>query len=390
MKIAIVGAGAMGAMVARELLAAAPDTSLVLIDANAERLRSLADALRPVAVTTHQRDAVDAAALAGALAGVAVVVNAAQYDVNLPVMQACLHARCHYLDLGGMFHMTRRQLGLDADFRSAGLTAVLGMGAAPGLTNVLAGLGGNELDSVDSIDAAFAASATDAPQSTVFVPPYSIRTIMQEFCEPSVQFIDGALSTQPPRAGRARIGFPDPIGAADCVYTLHSEPATLPDYFRGKGIRRVCWRLGLPAPLEDAILAFASAGLDSSVPLAVGNASVAPIDVLAASIERTMATSARPTDSYTEYGCLHVEVTGLRAQQPTRLVFDTLLTARGAPPDMAGTITAAPAAQAALMIARGESRREGVHGPEGVLNGSALLERLQHRGFVTTRREESV
>lgn len=62
--------------------------------------------------------------------------------------------------------------------------------------------------------------------------------------------------------------------------------------------------------------------------------------------------------AYTEYGCVHVEVNGLRGQQPTRIVFDTLLTARGAPPYMAGTITAAPAAQAALMVARGESRRE--------------------------------
>lgn len=388
MKIAIVGAGAMGTMVARELLAAAPDTSLVLIDANADRLRILADALLPAAVTTHRRDAVDVTALAGALAGLDLVVNAAQYDVNLLVMQACLHARCHYLDLGGMFHMTRRQLGLGADFRAAGLTAVLGMGAAPGLTNVLAGLGGDELDSVDSIDAAFAASASDAPPSTVFVPPYSMRTIMQEFCEPSVQFIDGALNTQPPRAGRERIEFPDPIGAANCVYTLHSEPATLPDYFRDKGIRHVCWRLGLPAPLEDAILAFASAGLDSAVPLTVGNASVAPIDVLAASIERSVAAAAPSADAYTEYGCVHVEVSGLRGQQPTRLVFDTLLTARGAPPDMAAIITAAPAAHAAIMIARGECRREGVHGPEAVLNGSVLLERLQHRGFVTTRREE--
>ena len=109
MKIAIVGAGAMGTMVARELLAAAPDTSLALIDANADRLRILADVLSPVAVTTHRRDAVDATALAGALGGVDLVVNAAQYDVNLNVMQACLLARCHYLDLGGMFHMRRRR-----------------------------------------------------------------------------------------------------------------------------------------------------------------------------------------------------------------------------------------------------------------------------------------
>lgn len=389
MKIAIVGAGAMGAMVAHELLATAPETPLVLVDANADRLRGLADALSPVAVTTHQRDAVDVAALAGALAGTDLVVNAAQYDVNLAVMQACLQARCHYLDLGGMFHMTRRQLGLDAKFHAAGLTAVLGMGAAPGLTNVLAGLGGDELDTVDSIDVAFAASALDAPPSTVFVPPYSIRTIMQEFCEPSVQFIDGALSTQPPRAGRARIEFPEPIGVADCVYTLHSEPATLPDHFRGKGIRRVCWRLGLPAPLETAILSFASAGLDSSEPLVVGNASVAPIDVLAASIERNATTVGRPTETYTEYGCVHVEVAGLRAQQPTRLVFDSLLTARGAPPDMAGIITAAPAAQAALMLAHGGARCTGVHGPEATLDGTVLLERLRTRGFVTSRREMS-
>ncbi len=387
MRIAIVGAGAMGAMVARELLAAAPDTPLALIDANVDRLHALADALLPVVVTTHRRDANDPTALAAALTGVDLVVNAAQYDVNLPVMRACLHAGCHYLDLGGMFHMTRRQLELDGDFSAAGLTAVLGMGAAPGITNVLAGLGGDELDTVDTIDAAFAASATDAPPSTVFVPPYSIRTIMQEFCEPSVQFIDGALSTEPPRAGRARIEFPAPIGAADCVYTLHSEPATLPTYFRDKGIRRVCWRLGLPAPLENAILAFASAGLDSSVPLVVGASSVAPIDVLAASIERNASTAGRPTEAYTEYGCLHVEVSGQRARQPTRLVFDTLLTARGAPPDMAGIITAAPAAQAALMVARGESRLAGVHGPEAVLDGNMLLDRLRSRGFVTTRRE---
>lgn len=387
MRIAIVGAGAMGAVVARELLAAAPDTALALIDANVDRLHALADALSPVVVGTHRHDASDPTALAAALTGIDLVVNAAQYDVNLPVMRACLLAGCHYLDLGGMFHMTRRQLELDGDFRAAGLTAVLGMGAAPGLTNVLAGLGGDELDTVDTIDAAFAAGATDAPPSTVFVPPYSIRTIMQEFCEPSVQFIDGALRTEPPRAGRARIEFPEPIGAADCVYTLHSEPATLPTHFHDKGIRRVCWRLGLPAPLEAAILAFASAGLDSSVPIVVGAASVAPIDVLAASIERNAATAGRPTEAYTEYGCLHVEVSGLRARQPTRLVFDTLLTARGAPPDMAGIITAAPAAQASLMVARGESRRAGVHGPEAVLDGNTLLDRLQSRGFVTTRRE---
>ena len=34
-------------------------------------------------------------------------------------MDAALDARCHYVDLGGLFHMTRRQLRLDAEFRRA-------------------------------------------------------------------------------------------------------------------------------------------------------------------------------------------------------------------------------------------------------------------------------
>ena len=53
-------------------------------------------------------------------------------------MEVALEAGAHYLDLGGLYHVTREQVKLDLRFREAGLLAVLGMGSTPGKTNVMA------------------------------------------------------------------------------------------------------------------------------------------------------------------------------------------------------------------------------------------------------------
>jgi len=82
---------------------------------------------------------------AAALEGIDVVVNAASYRVNLDAMRACLEAGCHYLDLGGLYWMTGRQLELGDAFERAGLLALLGMGSSPGKTNVMAARAVREL-----------------------------------------------------------------------------------------------------------------------------------------------------------------------------------------------------------------------------------------------------
>ena len=65
------------------------------------------------------------------LSGVDVLVNSASYRVNLDAMRACLEAGCHYIDLGGLYHLTTRQLELDDDFTTVGKLALLGMGELP-------------------------------------------------------------------------------------------------------------------------------------------------------------------------------------------------------------------------------------------------------------------
>ena len=70
--------------------------------------------------TAARVDARDVDALAGAIAGAGadVLLNTASYRINLDAMRACLKAGCHYLDLGGLYHVTRDQLELAARVRA--------------------------------------------------------------------------------------------------------------------------------------------------------------------------------------------------------------------------------------------------------------------------------
>lgn len=385
MRIAIVGAGAMGLQVAEELLVSSADVELLAIDASRDSLSKFEGALANDRVKLAVKDATDIESLAAGLQGSDVVVNAAQYDVNVLVMKAALKAGIHYVDLGGMFHETRRQLKLHDEFQGAGLTAVVGMGAAPGITNVLAAHACAELERVENVEASFGASVEDLQDGSQFVPPYSLRTIMQEFLEESVQFLDGSHHSQPPMSGARVIHFPQPIGELDCIYTLHSEPATLPSYLASKGVRNVTWRLGLPPALTGAIRAFASAGLGASEPIEYHGAKIVPIDFLLASIEANQQISAAPKLPYTESGCLRVEVNGLTASQDQRTIVITCQRSiTGVAPDMAGVITGVPCAIAALMLADGRANNPGVHAPESVVPPNNMFEELSDRGFTLT------
>lgn len=382
MRIAIVGAGAMGRRVAEELLASSPDAELLAIDASLDSVSKFSDELADDRVKVAVVDANEIESLATALCGVNVVVNSAQYDINRQVMYAALKARVHYVDLGGMFHETRRQLKLHDEFEKAGLTALVGMGAAPGVTNILVAHACADLETVESVEASFGASVEDHQDASQFAPPYSLRTIMQEFTEESVQFLDGDHQSQPPMSGAQVINFPPPIGALDCIYTLHSEPATLPGYLAIKGVRNVVWRLGLPPALTNAIRAFASAGLGASEPIQYKGVEIVPIDFLLASIESNKQESGRSESPYTEIGCLRVEAKGIGASGEQRTsVLTCQLSVTGLIPDMAGVITGVPCAIAALMLADGRASNPGVHAPESVIPPGMMFEELRNRGF---------
>ena len=68
-----------------------------------------------------------------------------------PVLEAALNSNCHYMDICDDWEPTEEMLRLDSEAKSKNLTAIVGLGASPGLTNLLALLAMNQLDEVEKV-----------------------------------------------------------------------------------------------------------------------------------------------------------------------------------------------------------------------------------------------
>ncbi|HXV97990.1 MAG TPA: saccharopine dehydrogenase NADP-binding domain-containing protein, partial [Anaerolineae bacterium] len=139
MKIILLGgAGIIGKVIARDLALNNDVAEIIIADLNEAGAQATVAGAAPgdSRFKAAAVDVTDQAALVKLLAGADCVINSVQYYFNLDVMRACLEAGCHYLDLGGLFHTTRKQLELNEDFQSKGLTAILGLGSCPGIANI--------------------------------------------------------------------------------------------------------------------------------------------------------------------------------------------------------------------------------------------------------------
>ncbi|HEY6584861.1 MAG TPA: saccharopine dehydrogenase NADP-binding domain-containing protein, partial [Gaiellaceae bacterium] len=198
-------------------------------------------------------DASDAGAVAGALDGASVCVNCVDYRLNLPVMEGALEAGAHYVDLGGLYHVTKRQLQLDSAFEERGLGALLGMGSAPGKTNLLAAAAVTRLGAAPRSLELWAATRDPAAEGHPFPAPYSVRTLLDELHMQPVVVEGGQVREVEPLAGKATRELPEPVGAATGIYTLHSELATLPSAF--PSLESASFRLCLSDGLLEKLLA---------------------------------------------------------------------------------------------------------------------------------------
>ena len=372
MRIAILGAGAMGGAAAR-LLARHDDVELLVIDADAERASATA-----AAVGGAEARGFDAAAggeeLAGALAGADAVAACLPYRLNLDAMEAALAARVPYADLGGLFHMTRRQLELDGRFRQEGLAAVIGIGCCPGLSNVLARLAADRLDEVRSIDIL---DGSVDQGDTGFGVPYSADTILDEYLLPAYVFEDGELREVPAGSGQIEYEFPAPLGVMPAFHTLHSELATLPGTI--PGVRDVRWRLALPPPIHEGFRLLAGLGLGESEPVQTASGPVRPREVLLALLARIPSPDGPPRD----LEVLDVRAEGTLGGRPASVLAQATFSPQPEGIGAGPFGTALPIAVASRWLAAGRVAA-GVHPPETALDPEPFLREVAAEGVGLT------
>src|SRR3989440_4882813 len=230
--IVLGGAGAMGRVTVRTLTEYSDVDHVTIADYNEGRAQELAASLNSSKLLVRQIDVNDEVKLREFLRGADVVLSAVEYVFNLPILKACMQEKVHYADLGGLFHMTRRLMDLHSEAEAAGITAILGMGGTPGITDILARAAVDKLDRVDSIKVQLGCS-DETPSAAPLVAPYSIRTILDEFTRSPQVFQDGAWYPQQPLTSQEELIFPLPVARATAIYSLHSDCASFPVSFRG-------------------------------------------------------------------------------------------------------------------------------------------------------------
>jgi len=364
----------MGSEATRDLARTSDFEEIVIADADLQRAQALAAELGGGRLRALQADASDEVGLTEKLRGFDVVANCTTYHFGMNVIRAAIAARVNYLDLGGLFN-TPRQLELDELAREAGVTACLGCGATPGVTNLMARYAADQLDRVDEVHIAFASFRSIAPS------PGLLDTVLDEFSPGSRRFFwqEGQFIEVPAFSGAKQVRFSDPVGEMEVYYVPHSETHTI-HRFIGKGVRVVDVRGTWGPGIMRALRVFADLGLTGEQEIQFNDQAIPARKFLRAHILEHAA----------DFGgdgewafLLNVQVLGQRngrslqleyaTRHPLQAEWGTAATAR---------MTGIPASIAAQKLAREEVSKKGVLAPEACFEPQSFFAALAERGII--------
>ena len=201
---AVIGAGAVGQRIARQLASRHDVDRLVLGSRHTARLRGLAAQLLDVDVEVVEP---------GALPEADVVVLSLPSGAHAALADKALRAGAHVVSLSAAIPDVEELLELDKRARNADRSLVIGAGFSPGYSCLLARHGASQFDVVTEVHVARVGTGGPANQ----------RQLHRARTGTSIDWRDGEWRRRRGGSGRELVWFPDPLGAHDCYR------AALPD-----------------------------------------------------------------------------------------------------------------------------------------------------------------
>ena len=381
MKITVLGgAGKMGCISVQDLANDDRVDEVVIADIDVGQAQTVADYLKSPKVKVQKVDIKDEENFVEALKGSDVCLNATVYYTNLPVMEACLKAGAHYIDMGGLFHTTWKQLKLDDRFKEAGISAVLGMGSAPGIPNIQSRYAADRLDTIESVKI-YDGIKPPPPDDVRFT--YAVPTIVDELTVEPMVFENGEFVAKEPLTGFEDYWFESPLGLLPMHLSLHSEVATIPLTFKDKGIQECFFKInywGMAKNTVEKVRVLADFGFDGKEPVDVNGVSVVPRDLMISMLSGYVPpitdflapAKTQPPDWAKE---IVTVIKGTKDGKDVTYRMGTL-TCKGALP------TGVAPAIAAIWLAEGRME-PGVHAPEASLDPEDFFKELERREIYT-------
>lgn len=363
------GAGTMGSEVVRQLINRS-DAKITVADASTKALNRLATELgNRINIITIDVSDFESLVQLMKNADVAVSTVGPFYKYGSKLVKASIAAGIDFVDIDDDFDATAESLSLDEEAKKAGITAIIGIGASPGVTNIIAKYGANKLESVSEIRLFWAESAIDPTGQAALTHWFHI--ISGEI----PVFKNGKWGNVKGFSEPEIVEFLPPVGKLEVYYTGHPEPVTLPRYI--KGVKNVSIKGSLFPPSIMALYrTLLDTGFGSPETFIVTEGVSMPFRELSSRIVRAMPRFAPEyfgkifQEAVAKYqscaGAFKIIVTGENEGEKVQYVYDLVA-------DSVSRGTATPAAMAALMLLEGRIQKKGVLAPEGALDVNLFL-----------------
>lgn len=222
----VVGLGAVGTRVARQLIDTPGFDRVLLADRDADQLAEVCAAF---GADAHRTDFSPGDPIP---TDADVVVTALPAGVDHPIVTAAIAGGVPVASSEEEHEALDQLRALDPNARGAGVAIGVGCGLAPGLVDALARHAASMFDKVDEIRVA----------RTGWAGPASVATVRYERRVPVRTWHDGTWREDHPHSD-SLVWFPEPIGARDCR-TVTGATALLVDAF--PDVARIGVQLGEP------------------------------------------------------------------------------------------------------------------------------------------------
>lgn len=219
MKITVIGAGAIGSAITRDLCSRDDVEQVQVCDARARALQHLHETADNKKLRSFQVDVRDQNVLEPILAGSDCVIGAATPELNTSIAETCVSIGAHFCGLGGNDDLVRKQLDLNDRAAARGVWVIPNCGLAPGLVNILCMHGVEQFDHVEIAKL----RVGDVPLRPE--PPFNFRIswaaekVIDDYTHPVVLIRDGKIVEKEPLTGLETIRFREPFQAMEAFRT---------------------------------------------------------------------------------------------------------------------------------------------------------------------------
>ena len=374
MRMLVLGAGLQGSACAYDLLQNPDVKEVRLADLNVSHV---ADFLAPYSgkrlIPTHL-DVRDTAAVLAVMRESDAVMSAIPYYFNLDLARLAVEAGTHFCDLGGNTEIVFQQKELDAAAKAKGITVIPDCGVAPGMVNILAQHGIEQMDKVRSVKI-FVGGLPQHPEPPLnYQIVYSLEGVLDYYTTLSWVLRDAKRTRVKALSEIEEVSFSEPVGKLEAFHTAGGL-STMPFRYEGQIPTMEYKTLRYPghAHIMEAIR---DLGLLELTPVDVKGTRVIPRDLFVATVGPRL-TKPKGHDLL----ALRVIVQGSKAGTAKTVGFELVdyydeahhISAMMRTTGYSLSITG-------QMQARGEITPPGVHTPDESVNAASYIAELAKRG----------